>query len=231
MIALVMVKVDGDQMSVFSNELLQHVSVSRKTRFHGFHRVEDSYRTLLGEILTRYLIMRVLKQPNRKIQFEQLEYGKPVLRGREIHFNVAHSGNWVLCGVDDEEIGVDVERIKPIDFGIARNFFSPQEVCQLGGCNEVERSRKFFELWACKESFIKWTGLGLHQELNSFIVSFVGDSVGLQCDQYKPTPNIRKYSVAEEYTAAVCSRNAGIPQKILEIGTKELCDQFLAAVG
>ncbi|HKR22309.1 MAG TPA: 4'-phosphopantetheinyl transferase superfamily protein, partial [Pyrinomonadaceae bacterium] len=70
-------------------------------------------------------------------------------------------------------IGVDVERIRA-DFtsdDIARRFFSPSEVDVLCGLPSADRVDGFFRCWTRKEAYIKATGRGLSQALDSFDVT------------------------------------------------------------
>ena len=48
------------------------------------------------------------------IRIEVAEHGKPYLPDfPEVHFNLSHSGNRVMCIVSDHEVGCDVEKIDP----------------------------------------------------------------------------------------------------------------------
>lgn len=50
-----------------------------------------------------------------RIQWINHSYGKPVLKNYPtIHFNLSHAGDWVLCGIGDVSLGVDIEHITDI---------------------------------------------------------------------------------------------------------------------
>ena len=90
-----------------------------------------------------------------------------------LRFNLAHSGDWALVAVAaGREVGVDVEQFRPMPEAtpIARSQFSPAEVAALDTLVEAERPAAFFHIWACKEAFIKATGLGLSYPLHDFSV-------------------------------------------------------------
>ncbi|HZJ82440.1 MAG TPA: hypothetical protein VFD57_01375 [Clostridia bacterium] len=42
-------------------------------------------------------------------------------------FNVPHSGNWGVCVEANNPVGMDIERIKAVDFNIAKRFFTKKE--------------------------------------------------------------------------------------------------------
>ena len=70
-------------------------------------------------------------------------------------------------------MGVDVEpvdRRAPLD--IADRYFAPDERAWLFARPEAERPRGFFRLWTMKEAFIKATGKGISQGLQSFAIGF-----------------------------------------------------------
>jgi 4'-phosphopantetheinyl transferase len=82
---------------------------------------------------------------------------------------------------DGREIGVDVEYARA-DFtsdDIASRFFSPLEVQSLGGLSDEERVAGFFRCWTRKEAYIKATGRGMSQPLDSFDVTLGPDDVAL----------------------------------------------------
>jgi len=68
--------------------------------------------------------------------------------------------------------GVDVEIVRTIaDLeGIAEHFFSPRECASLRALGPHERTAGFFNCWTRKEAYIKATGLGLTQPLDTFEV-------------------------------------------------------------
>ncbi|MGL4614890.1 MAG: 4'-phosphopantetheinyl transferase family protein [Shewanella sp.] len=114
--------------------------------------------------------------------FEYGPKGKPALIAAQreetgLEFNLSHSGEWLLIGVlhaaaaPSSLFGVDIERSRPkthID-PILHHYFSAQEQAALRALSDVACQRqRFFDLWALKESYIKATGLGLAQSLQSF---------------------------------------------------------------
>lgn len=97
---------------------------------------------------------------------------KPYLQNCPFHFNLSHSGKYVICALSTEPVGCDVEQIRPVDIKIAKRFFAPGEYQKI--LNEPDTNRQtelFFTFWVLKESFIKALGTGLHTPLNSFEVT------------------------------------------------------------
>ena len=98
-------------------------------------------------------------------------HGKPEFQNHpELHFNLSHSGAWVLCALADCAVGCDVEQIRPLKAAVAERFFAPQEMRILNAASASERELLFFRLWTLKESFVKASGEGLHRPFSSFSV-------------------------------------------------------------
>lgn len=70
------------------------------------------------------------------------------------------------------ELGVDVERLRPISEGVAQRFFSRAEYNALKNFPPEWSTRGFYECWTGKEAFIKAHGAGLSIPLDSFEVAF-----------------------------------------------------------
>ena len=111
----------------------------------------------------------------RALSFEPGSYGKPsvFLDGAPapVSFNLSHTAGMVAVAVGAEGIalGVDVENgSRAVDLSIADQYFAPPEVDWLMAQPEPDRQTAFMTLWTLKEAFIKATGKGLSQELDSF---------------------------------------------------------------
>ncbi len=93
------------------------------------------------------------------------EHGKPIMRdGR--HFNLSHSGKYVLIGVCKCEIGVDVERVRGYSAGVAKRCFTSSEmVFVLDGDESV-----FFGRGGANEGLLMGRGLGFSFPPSEFTV-------------------------------------------------------------
>lgn len=148
------------------------MSKEKRARLNRFRHREDLIRGLMADLLLRSRIIEDLHMDNASIRFELNSYGKPKLSGvSNYHFNVSHSGDWVVCLVDNEPVGVDVERVQAFEEGIARSFFAEDEYrFVLEGAQDWERQLRFYQIWTAKESYIKAVGKGLSLPLTNFSV-------------------------------------------------------------
>jgi 4'-phosphopantetheinyl transferase len=150
---------------------LSLVSDEKRTKAAAYKKKEDRVRTVLGEVLARSMLSDRLGMPMREMRFAPNAYGKPALaEDIGIHFNVAHSGDWVVCAVGDMPIGVDVEQMAPIDMSLVEPAFSSEEQTYLRAVPAEQRLDRFYELWTLKESYIKAVGKGLSIPLTAFTI-------------------------------------------------------------
>lgn len=83
-------------------------------------------------------------------------------------FNLSHSEDMAMCIVSEQSVGCDIERIKEPNFSIANRFFSKKESMFLE--KSTDPTNQFYELWTCKESFMKCVGLGFALPMSDFSV-------------------------------------------------------------
>ncbi|WP_239480352.1 4'-phosphopantetheinyl transferase family protein [Parashewanella hymeniacidonis] len=145
------------------------------------------FRTTLRETLSRYCDDNELEPiQSNQWQFEIERHGKPRLIQSQfdatgIQFNISHSGDYLLIGVFHSKLpyrdilfGVDIERERQntdLD-AILHRYFSEIEVSSLLALPKDKQRKRFFDLWALKESYIKATGKGLATRLDSFSFTF-----------------------------------------------------------
>ena len=88
------------------------------------------------------------------------EHGKPSIIGHpDIHFNLSHCREGVICAMSEQPIGVDIESIREYKESLVRYTMNDQEVRQI---LQAERPEvEFIRLWTMKEAVLKLTGQGI----------------------------------------------------------------------
>ena len=145
----------------------------------NFFRFEKDKKLSAGAYL---LLKKLLLEENiTNPLFKTGKYGKTYISNFEnIYFNLSHSGKMVLCAISDREVGVDIEYIDhEIDLSIAQHYFYNIEYESI--MNSQNPADEFFKYWVLKESYMKYTGLGMNLKLDSFEIK-IEDEIELKND-------------------------------------------------
>jgi 4'-phosphopantetheinyl transferase len=104
------------------------------------------------------------------------EKGKPYFASAPgLHFSLSHSGDYCACAFHTRPVGLDLQaHVTCRREAIARRFFHPQECAYL----ESVGFEPFFQVWAAKESYLKYTGAGRTGGLGTFSVADAGGLLG-----------------------------------------------------
>ncbi len=123
-------------------------------------------------ICGKLLLLELLKEYNSNNSLTDLKYNeylRPCFDCRP-DFNIAHSGNIVICAMTDEgQIGIDIEQIKQLDFADFTDFFTGNEWHYIN--DHPNKFDGFYNFWTRKEAVLKAIGSGFHTPLNSVDVS------------------------------------------------------------
>ncbi|NJO49039.1 MAG: 4'-phosphopantetheinyl transferase superfamily protein [Leptolyngbyaceae cyanobacterium RM2_2_4] len=152
-------------------QLRQLLSADEQARADRFYFERDRHRFTISRARLRQILSQYLDIPAEHLQFCYGTYGKPSLAGSlantGLQFNLAHSGEAVLCAVTcDRHIGVDVEQVRPLPKvqQLAERCLSAQEKIHLTASSCPEET--FFAYWTCKEAYLKAIGSGLTQPMD-----------------------------------------------------------------
>lgn len=185
-------------------------------------------RSLLGGYLLQMAIKEIVDReyPERenKTLIKDLKYGygikgKPFfLDYPDFHFSLSHSGNVVALAVSKQEIGLDIQEYVQIKRDLAKRFFSKEEQeMLLEQKGEDAYKELFFMLWSIKESYIKYTGLGMSHGLDTFQIDFDKNEIWEKGNIGQEADAKYKYFRLEElpgYAFSVCTKKT---EKILKI--------------
>ena len=95
------------------------------------------------------------------------EHGKPFLSYRpSLHYNISHSGKYVVCILADQEVGIDVQIHCRANYERMLRRMVPREQ-YLEILSDINVEKKFFEQWVLREAYIKWTGEGLSRDMRT----------------------------------------------------------------
>ena len=135
-------------------------------------------RSLLGGYLLQVAVKDYLgiSDENKVLDLHYLygKHGKPYLADYpELFFSLSHSGNVVALVISEQEVVLDVQQYVTVKDSLAKRFFTEEEAFLLSHETDKESyERLFFAMWSIKESYIKFTGCGIGQGLDSFEIDF-----------------------------------------------------------
>lgn len=186
--------------------LLAKVSEERRKKAKKYTRRIDQKRCILGEALLRYILWKHCGIISKEIVIGYNEYGKPLLiKPKGKYFNISHSGEWVLCGVSETPIGIDIEGGIVEVVPIAKRFFSEEENKYIDSHLLCDRYDAFFQIWTLKESYIKCIGMGLYIPLDSFHFDFLKEQVSILVDGILESKYVfRSKKISERYHMSLC---------------------------
>ena len=151
---------------------------------------EYSLRKKQNILLSEYLLYNYFFS-NEEFFYNQ--YGKPYLKNK--YFNISHVDNYLLLGIADEEIGVDMQKItfkKNVE-----KLFSEEEQNLL----KTAKEKMFTRYWVLKESYAKYLGVGISKKI-------------LQETIKKKDVYFYEYEDLNGYMIAVCLKNKYPKEKI-----------------
>lgn len=201
--------------------LFAAASTQRQAKATRYRCQEDRLRCVAADALLRWVIAQTPGMPPH-CTIEAGPNGKPYISGAEhFHYNLSHSGNWVVIAFGDSPVGVDVETIRTSADAeaIARRWFTEEEYAWVFSKDE-SRLERFFQIWTGKESYLKYLGTGLTKSTRSFRVAAgtVEDPPGVPC----PGLCLHQFSL-EDACLSLCCRDSVVLKRELPLSVLVDC--------
>ena len=134
--------VNIDLANTYHHFLMKNLSDEQKEKAVRFKNEKDQMRCLLSS----YVIGQLSKE-----ELKRNEIGKPYYPNGP-HFNISHSGQYIVMAIADSEVGVDVEEDIEKNMDILLKIFNEAEA------KMIKEHADFYYLWCAKESLIKCMG-------------------------------------------------------------------------
>ncbi|MBM7716591.1 4'-phosphopantetheinyl transferase superfamily protein [Siminovitchia sp. FSL H7-0308] len=207
---------------------------NKKETMSNLKMEKDKVRTVLSHLFVKYLLAKELDCKMEDVQFSYSKYKKPYLVSHlNCSFNISHSGDMIAIAIAKEEVGIDCEQYKNLDYvELAKQFCVPEEYSYIIQSTNVEEA--FYKMWTLKESYVKAIGKGLHVSLKSFSFSIDGTSIYFYQGGNKSSAyHFYSEKIQDNYHFALCSR---VPMKQEQINfhsydQSEVNDMLLEGVG
>ena len=125
----------------------------------------------------------------KEVEIVRKEGEKPRFDTEEAYFTLSHSGGVMMLGISHSPIGVDIEKIRDIDYK-KFDFIDADDL------------EDFFEKWTERESYLKFTGEGL----SAFRREIPSEA------------HFEHFPVWDEYHACVCADEQNIIAYEIDLG-------------
>ena len=158
-----------DRIAPVDDALHKWLSLAEQLRAARFQFNRDRDRYVAARSVLRWLLGCSLNLDPASVEIACRPFGKPFLASTgaiPIHFNVSHSeGLAVYAFSEAGEIGVDVERLRPVPEAesILEHHFSAEDALRWSRLPSEQQSESFLRTWVRYEARVKQSGLGLVQ--------------------------------------------------------------------
>jgi 4'-phosphopantetheinyl transferase len=142
------------------DSFIAQLSSKNQSKFYTYKRKEDRDLLILSSIL---LSMHLKDSGINEHILSDMQYsaeGRPYFAGASFDFSVSHTENCAIVAFsENQRLGIDIEKIKDVDFLHFKNIFSKDEWDQINTSNN--KTTAFYSFWTLLESAIKADGRGL----------------------------------------------------------------------
>lgn len=181
-----------------ADSLLPYLSAQRKDKVKKIKDPLCATVCAQAELLLAYALG---KRDALDLEYGFSGNGKPyLLEYKKDCFNLSHSEDFILLGICEHKIGVDIQKRQHFCENTAKRFFPPAFLDFLQASEN--RQDTFFSLWCAKESLVKCLSLTFADRLSGF--SFEFSDKRIVCKNGKNILYISLYQ-KEDFFFAVCS--------------------------
>lgn len=218
------------------NENISEDILENKMSLLCYHRLKkaleckqkkDRVRSVYAGLLLQYGVKEWLKKSNGILptdtdgrvilEIENQADGKPYLPDyRDLFFSISHSGDYVGCVLAEDEVGLDIQQIRCCNHERMMKRFHENEITVYNNLIPDFKEKFFFDMWAAKEAYVKFTGKGMAEGFASFVVK---QEEGCIYDNH----TVRRATVAQielpepDYSCAIVYYVTKNPLKIIQI--------------
>lgn len=228
MVRLFGVKIlDSGNFSAIEEEL-QRLNTGYFSQFRSRYKNATIFQhSFFGDLLVRMLLSKLFQITNSNFSIAYNDHNKPFLTNLpNHHFNISHSGSWVVAAFSEKPVGIDIEKIKKANFEVAERFFSDEEVAFLDELDQNQKDEWFFRFWTAKESYLKAIGTGLSKPLSSFVVKFTENNLHLLEGGIPVNVALSQLDFDGDYKLSVCAFEDTIDDKVEIIELADLLEFY-----
>lgn len=197
-------KIELEKYVVILDVLFKILSPEEQKRSQRFHQFKDKQTFIICRSVLKYLLSKETGLDVSQIHFVLNDNNKPYLQlDYPLFFNVSHSGNYAIIALSNQEIGVDIERIKSgFDYAeIVPTVFNNLEIKTID--NSENKNYTFYKFWTRKEAIVKATGKGIDDDITQITVVDGLHSVSSQLLSGSKNITVFSFDITPEYLGAI----------------------------
>ncbi|MDV7696674.1 4'-phosphopantetheinyl transferase superfamily protein [Chryseobacterium soli] len=169
-----------------------------------YRRWQDAQLSLLGKVLLEHGLK--VYYDIKDAEIDLLENKKPILKGHDIHFNISHSKDLVVCAIAEAPIGIDVEFLDPqINYLDFKSQMTSDEFHRIH--HSDSKIKSFFTYWTSKEAILKAHGDGMMIPLESFEIT------GNECSIDNEKFYVKELFIDKKYQSCIASADINIKEE------------------
>ncbi len=199
MINIVSAKLSKELYDKCFLQQLQFLPSSFIKRITKYKNWQDAQASLFGRLLLKHSLRKYHAYDLDYGSIRLNGYGKPMVPGLNIGFNISHSSNLICCATNNQgNIGIDLEKID--DQINIKDFY-----CQFTNYESLKifesnnKTIDFFNYWTQKEAVTKLIGKGLLIPLKSFEI------INFKTSIEQKTIYTREVHIHEKYVCHIAS--------------------------
>lgn len=155
------------------------MSEERREKCDRYKADKERLICIAADMQVRRLLSERTGIPAEELIFEYGEKGKPYLVNGRYFFNISHSGGYIAVVLSkNNEVGIDIEKIKPVKLRLLSHFCTEQDMAFIVGeskdafCSDVienfEILSRIFRVWTYKEAYVKSIGESIAERAKEF---------------------------------------------------------------
>ena len=190
----------NDQQSLIED--LSLIPNSQKEDIQRYKKKSDRIKRLIARSNTyKYLYENYYI---KDFSLRYVEFGKLYLKKyQDIYFSFSYSKDYILVGISDVELGVDIEyidtNIKVED--LADTIMHLSELNYFRGLSQEDKTDFFFKVFNIKEAIIKNIGTGLYYDVKKI------NTLDIEDNKYLIQSNkvlLEEFDFLDKYKVSIC---------------------------
>ena len=141
------------------DEWYNDVSPDKQARIDRISDISRRNTLILSDHLARKAVSRFCNILEKDVVFRYNSHGKPFYPEEGVHFSISHSGNYVVCCIDEKPCGIDIETVRDVQLQTAKRFCTENELEFINSADDKQTA--FLYIWTRKEAYFKSIGCGI----------------------------------------------------------------------